>query len=90
LISQAAQKPVITMRDDDFSLADDMAEDSTHDELSSIADLGAEHWQEEIEFLEQRLRGDQGEIDKDDRETCQVALEIARDNLQNCLRGQKD
>ena len=54
------------MRDDDFSLVDDDANDV---ELP-VFDMGAEHWQEEIDFLEQRLRGEQGDIDNDDKETC--------------------
>ena len=73
------------MRDDDFSLNDDVANDG---ELH-VFDMGAEHWQEEIDFLEQRLRGEQGDIDKDDRETCMEALAIAKENLANCLSRQK-
>ena len=49
--------------------------------------MGAEHWQEEIEFLEQRLRGDQGEIDKDDRDTCLEALAMAKENLAAALKN---
>jgi hypothetical protein len=71
------------MKDDDFYLDGDNDDDSA----TSIADLGAEHWQEEIEFLEQRLRGDQGEIDKDDRDTCLEALAIAKDNLAVALKN---
>jgi hypothetical protein len=73
------------MRDDDFSLVDD---DDNDVELP-VFDMGAEHWQEEIDFLEQRLRGEQGDIDKDDKETCKEALAIAKENLANCLRRQK-
>ena len=73
------------MRDDDFSLVDDDANDG---ELP-VFDMGAEHWQEEIDFLEQRLRGEQGDIDKDDRETCTEALAIAKENLASCLSRQK-
>ncbi len=71
------------MKDDDFYL------DGDNDDKSamSIADLGAEHWQEEIDFLEQRLRGDQGEIDKDDRDTCLEALAIAKENLAAALKN---
>ena len=73
------------MRDDDFSFNDDVANDG---ELP-VFDMVAEHWQEEIDFLEQRLRGEQGDIDKDDRETCMEALAIAKENLANCLSRQK-
>ena len=73
------------MRDDDFSLVDDDANDG---ELP-VFDMGADHWQEEIDFLEQRLRGAQGDIAKDDKETCAEALAIAKENLANCLRRQK-
>ena len=71
------------MKDDDFYLDGDNDDDAA----ASIADLGAEHWQEEIEFLEQRLRGDQGEIDKDDRDTCLEALAMAKENLAAALKN---
>ena len=71
------------MKDDDFYLDGDNDGKSA----TSIADLGAEHWQEEIDFLEQRLRGDQGEIDKDDRDTCLEALAIAKENLAAALKN---
>ncbi len=71
------------MKDDDFYLDGDNDDKSA----TSIADLGAEHWQEEIDFLEQRLRGDQGEIDKDDRDTCLEALAIAKENLAAALKN---
>jgi len=71
------------MKDDDFYLDGDNDDKS----VTSIADLGAEHWQEEIDFLEQRLRGDQGEIDKDDRDTCLEALAIAKENLAAALKN---
>lgn len=71
------------MKDDDFYLDGDNDDKSA----TSIADLGTEHWQEEIDFLEQRLRGDQGEIDKDDRDTCLEALEIAKEKLAAALKN---
>ena len=73
------------MKDDDFSLIDD----DTNDRERPVFDMGAEHWQEEIVFLEQRLRGEQGDIDKDDRATCKEALAIAKENLANCLKRQR-
>ena len=73
------------MKDDDFSLS---AYGANKGE-PPVFDMGSEHWLEEIEFLEQRLRGEQGDIDKDDRETCEEALAIAKENLANCLKRQK-
>lgn len=73
------------MKDDDFSFEADPANQG---ELP-VFDMGSEHWLEEIDFLEQRLRGEQGDIDKDDKETCEEALAIAKENLANCLKRQK-
>ena len=42
------------------------------------------HWIEEIAFLEARLNGSQGEIDKEDRAACEEALKTAKDNLAAC------
>ena len=77
-------RSLVKMKDDDFSLIDD-----ANDLERPVFDMGAEHWQEEIDFLEQRLRGEQGDIDKDDKETCKEALAIAKENLANCLKRQK-
>lgn len=73
------------MKDDDFSLSAYGANEGE----PPVFDMGSEHWLEEIEFLEQRLRGEQGDIDKDDKETCEEALAIAKENLANCLKRQK-
>lgn len=43
--------------------------------------LGVEHWEDEISFLEDRLGGEHGDIDDEDRDACLDALEIARENL---------
>lgn len=43
--------------------------------------LGVEHWEDEISFLEDRLGGVHGDIDDEDREACLDALEIAKENL---------
>jgi len=51
--------------------------------------MGVEHWEDEIDFLEARLRGEQGEIDPEDRETCEEALAIAKENLADALRQAK-
>tara|TARA_B100001057_G_scaffold412202_1_gene428170 strand:+ start:354 stop:512 length:159 start_codon:yes stop_codon:yes gene_type:complete len=42
------------------------------------------HWIEEIAFLEARLNGSQGEIDKEDRAACEEALKAAKVNLGAC------
>jgi|TARA_B100000073_G_scaffold265936_1_gene225542 hypothetical protein len=42
------------------------------------------HWLEEIAFLEARLDGRQGDIDKEDRAACEEALKTARINLAAC------
>ncbi len=42
------------------------------------------HWIEEIAFLEARLNGSQGDIDKEDRAACEEALEAAKVNLAAC------
>ena len=73
------------MKDDDFSFEADAANQG---ELP-VFDMGSEHWLEEIDFLKQRLRDEQGDIDKDDKETCEEALAIAKENLANCLKRQK-
>jgi len=46
----------------------------------SIA-LGVEHWEDEIQFLNDRLSGRHGDIDDEDREACEDALKIAKVNL---------
>ena len=73
------------MKDDDFSFEADAANQGA----LPVFDMGSEHWLEEIDFLKQRLRGEQGDIDKDDKETCEEALAIAKENLANCLKRQK-
>jgi hypothetical protein len=73
------------MKDDDLSLT---AYGANAGEPPAF-DMGSEHWLEEIEFLEQRLRGEQGDIDKDDKEACEVALAIAKEKLTYCLMHQK-
>jgi hypothetical protein len=51
----------------------------------SIA-LGVEHWEDEIQFLNDRLSGKHGEIDEEDREACEDALEIAKVNLEDAKK----
>ena len=54
--------------------------------IPSSIEMGVEHWQEEIAFLEDRLNGKQGDIDDEDRNACLEALEIARENLADALK----
>lgn len=42
------------------------------------------YWIDEIAFLEARLNGSQGDIDKDDRSACEDALKAAKANLAAC------
>jgi len=55
-------------------------DDKSEDIDESVEDT-KEHWEEEIEFLEARLNGEHGEIDDEDRESCEEALKIAKENL---------
>ena len=50
----------------------------------SLAPNDRHHWIEEIAFLEARLNGSQGEIDKEDRAACEEALKAAKVNLGAC------
>ena len=51
------------------------------EDISDAAEDTKEYWEEEIEFLEARLRGEQGEIDDEDRTSCEEALSAAKENL---------
>ena len=42
------------------------------------------HWVEEIAFLEARLNGSQGDIDREDRSACEEALKAAKSKLAAC------
>jgi len=42
------------------------------------------YWIDEISFLESRLNGSQGDIDKEDRAACEDALKAAKENLDAC------
>lgn len=76
---------VVPMKDDDFSLEGD----GGNQDVNPVFEMGADHWEEEIVFLERRLRGEQGDIDQEDKEACQEALAIAKANLADCLKRQK-
>ena len=53
--------------------------------IQESIEMGAAHWEEEIDFLQARLSGKHGDIDDEDREACQEALQIARENLADAL-----
>jgi hypothetical protein len=53
---------------------------------ASDEDLGVEHWEDEIQFLNDRLSGKHGDIDEEDREACEDALEIAKANLEDAKK----
>jgi len=55
--------------------------DNKSEDISDGAEDTKEYWEDEIEFLEARLRGEQGEIDGEDRSSCEEALKIAKENL---------
>ena len=42
------------------------------------------YWIDEIAFLEARLNGSQGDIDRDDRAACEDALKAAQAKLKAC------
>lgn len=42
-----------------------------------------QHWIEEIAFLESRLNGHQGDIDREDRSACEEALKAAKSKLED-------
>ena len=44
-------------------------------------DKGRAYWIDEIAFLEARLNGSQGDIDREDRAACEEALKAAKANL---------
>ena len=49
--------------------------------MADNASRGPRYWLDEIAFLEDRLNGGQGEIDRDDRAACEEALKAAQANL---------
>lgn len=55
--------------------------DDKSEDISDGAEETKEYWEDEIDFLEARLRGEHGEIDAEDRSSCEEALKIAKENL---------
>jgi len=60
-------------------------QENSHFINDSIA-LGVEHWEDEIQFLNDRLSGKHGDIDNEDREACEDALKIAKTNLEDAKK----
>jgi len=48
--------------------------------------LGVEHWEDEIQFLNDRLSGKHGDIDDEGREAIEDELEIAKVNLEDAKK----
>lgn len=55
--------------------------DNKSEDISDGQKDTKEYWEEEIAFLEERLNGEQGEIDDEDKSSCEEALKIAKENL---------
>ena len=58
-----------------------MEKKENSDFINDSITLGVEHWEDEIQFLNDRLSGKHGDIDDEDREACEDALKIAKVNL---------
>ena len=56
------------------------------DFINDSITLGIEHWEDEIQFLNDRLSGKHGDIDDEDREACEEALKIAKTNLEDAKK----
>ena len=56
------------------------------DFINDSITLGIEHWEDEIQFLNDRLSGKHGDIDDEDREACEDALKIAKTNLEDAKK----
>ena len=57
---------------------------STHDCMAEADRKDKHYWIDEIAFLEARLNGSQGDIDRDDRAACEDALKAAQAKLKAC------
>lgn len=55
--------------------------DGKSEDIPDGAEDTKDYWEEQISFLENRLNGEQGEIDDEDRASCEEALQIAKENL---------
>ena len=60
-----------------------MAEELNHASMADAERKNKRYWIDEISFLEARLKGSQGDIDKDDRAACEEALKTAQAKLKD-------
>ena len=63
-----------------------MEKKENSDFINDSITLGVEHWEDEIQFLNDRLSGKHGDIDDEDREACEEALKIAKTNLEDAKK----
>lgn len=63
-----------------------MEKKENSDFINDSITLGVEHWEDEIQFLNDRLSGKHGDIDAEDREACEEALKIAKTNLEDAKK----
>ena len=61
-----------------------MAGEWNHASMADAERRDKRYWIDEISFLEARLNGSQGDIDKDDRAACEEALKAAQAKLKDC------
>ena len=61
-----------------------LAGELNHASMADAERRNKRYWIDEISFLEARLNGSQGDIDKDDRAACEEALKAAKVKLKDC------
>ena len=61
-----------------------LAGELKHASMADAERRNKRYWIDEISFLEARLNGSQGDIDKDDRAACEEALKAAQAKLKGC------
>jgi len=60
-----------------------LAEELNYASMADAERKNKRYWIDEISFLEARLKGSQGDIDKDDRAACEEALKTAQAKLRD-------
>ena len=60
-----------------------LAEELNYASMADAERKNKRYWIDEISFLEARLKGSQGDIDKDDRAACEEALKAAQAKLKD-------
>ena len=61
-----------------------LARKLNHASMADAERKDKRYWIDEISFLEARMNGSQGDIDKDDRAACEEALKAAQAKLKDC------